>query len=246
MKHPVDLHLCPQLHNYPHTRGMIEKAVELGYKTLGAAFPTGHAKEEIQRVRELCRELGVDLVTRVDVAPRSVGELLKSLKASRRRAEVVAVNCFSKAIARQAAKDRRVDLLSFPSTSPRKHFFDRAEAKLASGALAALEIEMTPLLKLQGFRRCLLLSTLRKEVQVAGKAGVPVVLSSGADEPYLLRCSEDYASLSYLFGIELHAARKALSENPRAIIDRNRKKLSPDFVSPGVYIVRRGKNCPKV
>jgi len=225
---------------------MIEKAAELGYKTLGVPFPERQAKEIIQEVRELCGELGVDLVTRVDLAPRNVGELLRSLRALRRRVEVVAVSCFTKAIARQAAKDRRVDLLSFPSATPRKRFFDHAEAELASGALAALEIEIAPLLRLQGFRRCLLLSTLRKEAQAADKARVPVVLSSGADEPYLLRCSDDYASLSYLFGMDLHAARKAFSENPKALIERNRRKLSPDFVSPGVYVVRRRRNCPNV
>jgi RNase P/RNase MRP subunit p30 len=246
VKHPVDLHLCPQLHSPSHTKLMIEKAVELGYKTLGMPFPARYSKEEIEAVGELCSKLGVDLVTRVDLAPKTVGELLKNLRFLRRRAEVVAVNCFSKAVARQAAKDRRVDLLSFPSPSPRSHFFDHAEAELASGALAALEIEMAPLLRLQGFRRCLLLSTLRKEIRVAKKAGVPVILSSGADEPYLLRHFEDYASLSYLFGMDLHAAKKAFSDNPQQLIERNRRKLSPNFVAPGIYIVRRGKNCLKV
>jgi RNase P/RNase MRP subunit p30/RNase P/RNase MRP subunit POP5 len=188
---------------------MIEKAVELGYRILGITFPANSAKEEIQAVGGLCSKLGVNLVTRVDLAPKTVGELIKDLRVLRRRAEVVAVSCFSKAVARQAAKDRRVDLLSFPSPSPRNHFFDRAEAELASGALAALEIEMAPLLRLQGFRRCLLLSTLRRELLVAEKTGVPVILSSGADEPYLLRHFEDYASLSYLFGMDLHAAKKA-------------------------------------
>jgi len=38
-------------------------------------------------------------------------------------------------------------------------------------------------------------------------------------------------------------ATDALSKNPHMIVERNRRKLSPDYVAPGVYIVKRGKDC---
>jgi RNase P/RNase MRP subunit p30 len=156
----------------------------------------------------------------------------------------MAVKCYSKQVARQAAKDRRVDLISFPLISPKKRFFDFAEAELASGATASLEIDMAPLLRLQGFERSILLSSLRREVQVANKAHVSIVLSSGADEPISLRSAEDYCSLAYLFGMDQYNARLAFLENPKTIVEQNRRKLSSNFLAPGVFIVRRGKGCP--
>jgi len=241
MKFYVDLHLCPQPYDYAHVRGLVEKAAELGYKAAGITFSSKTTQEETKELKETFNSLGVDFVSRIDLAPKSPGDLLRNLRAVRRKAEVIAVECISKQVARQAAKDRRVDLLSFPLASPKKRFFDVAEAELASGATASLEINMAPLLKLQGFRRSILLSSLRREVQTAKRAHVPIVLSSGADEPILLRSAEDYCSLAYLFGLDHYDARKAFSENPKAIVEKNRRKLSPNFVAPGVYVVRRGK-----
>lgn len=240
----ADLHLCPPIGNIDQTRQMVTKSAELGYCTLGMTFPIGVAQEEIRKAREVCKAVGVDLVTRIDLTPRRATDLLKDLRRLRRMTEVIAVGCFSKEVARQAAKDRRVDLISFPSTDPRKRFFDSAGAELASQALASLEVDMAPLLYMRGFRRIRLLAALRKEMLIAGKFRVPIVLSSGANALSLLRKPEDYAFLAYLFGLGFHEARKAFSGNPQAVIERNRRKLSPDYVAPGVYIVRRGEDCP--
>jgi RNase P/RNase MRP subunit p30 len=246
MKFFADLHLCPILEKPHQTKEMIEKSAELGYEAVGITFPIGVTQKDIQEMREICGGAGVDLVTRIDLTPKSPKELLKNLRNLRRRIEVIAVRTYLKGVARQAAKDRRVDLLSFPSMNPRKRFFDSAEAELASKASASLEVDMAPLLYLQGLRRSRLLSSLRKEILVAKKFRVPVVLSSGANEASLLRKPEDYAFLSYLFGMDFNSARQAFSGNPRAIIERNRRKLSSNYVAPGVYVIRRGKDCGRV
>ena len=246
MKSFADLHLCPRIESPKQTREMIEKSAELGFEAVGITLPIAVSQLETRKTKEICEAVGVDPVTRIDLTPTKAAGLLKDLRRLRRRIEVIAVQCFSKEVARQAAKDRRVDLISFPSTDPRKRFFDSAEAKLASGALASLEVDMAPLLYLRGFRRVRLLSTLRREILTARRSGVPIVLSSGAKDVSLLRKPEDYASLSYLFGLDAHAAKKAFSENPQAIIERNRRKLSRNYVAPGVYVIRRGEDCPSI
>ncbi len=241
MRFAADLHLCPQLDNRAHVKEMVEKAAELGYTAVGIPVSPKAPQKEAEELKAICSSLGVDYVSRVDLSPRTPGELLNSLRNLRRRTEVISVRCYSKEVARQAAKDRRVDLMSFPLVHPKKRFFDPAEAELASEASASLEIDVAPLLTEQGHRRSILLSCLRKEAQVASKAHVPIVLSSGANESTLLRTAEDYGSLAYLFGMSQHDAKLAFSETPKGIVEKNRKKLSPDFLAPGVYVVRRGK-----
>ena len=126
---------------------------------------------------------------------------MRFLRKFRRQFEVICIICDSKDIARQAAKDRRVDLLSFPSLDYHKRFFDRAEAELASCSLSALEVDLKPLLVMEGPARVRLLSSLRREVAVALEFHVPVVVSSGVGEENLLRSPRDLASLAYLFGL---------------------------------------------
>jgi len=65
------------------------------------------------------------------------------------------------------------------------------------------------------------------------------VISSGATNDYLLRGPHDYSALALLFDMESSLALRALSEVPWSIVERNKLKLSPDFVAPGLRVVRR-------
>jgi RNase P/RNase MRP subunit p30 len=53
----------------------------------------------------------------------------------------------------------------------------------------------------------------------------------------------DLAAFSSLLGLDMDFAIDAVSKNPMAIVRRNREKLSPRFIAPGIRVVRRGKDC---
>jgi ribonuclease P/MRP protein subunit RPP1 len=163
-----------------------------------------------------------------------------NLRRLRRKFDVLCVQCDNKEIARQAAKDRRVDLLNFPNLDYRKRFFDRSEAELASSCLAAYEIDVKPLLVLEGPSRIRFLSSLRREVAIAKDFGVPLIVSSGVSEERLMRMPRDLASLSFLFGLTETEALDAVSTNPVGIVLRNREKLGSNFVAPGITLIKEG------
>jgi len=243
MRKFVDLHLQPSFKELDQVKRMISRSSELGYSLVGIPLPPNATPDKVRQLQGICKEAGIDLATRLDLTSKTPHQLLHELRHFRRRFEVISVVCTSKAVARQAAKDRRVDLLSFPLTSSRRRFFDRAEAELASQALSSLEVDVALLLSLTGFSKIRLLSTLRKEVAIAKKFGVPVAISSGATNMHLMRGPYDCAALASLFGTTVPFALGALSETPLAIVERNREKLSPDFLAPGIRLVRRKKDC---
>ncbi len=239
MRRFVDLHLRAPIKDLGQVERMVRKSSKLGYRLIGLILPPNITRDQINQLQHICSDAKIDLVTRVNFSPKTPRELLHDLRRFRRKFEVISVTCTSKGVARQAAKDRRVDLLHFPATDLRKRFFDRAEAELASKALSSLEIEMAPLLLLTGFSRIRLLSRLRREVAIAERFKVPVTISSGATNEYLIRGPHDYAALTTLFDMSMSSALRALSENPLAIVERNREKLSPDYVAPGIRVVGR-------
>jgi RNase P/RNase MRP subunit p30 len=239
----ADLHLRSNSKAPEHVSQIIGKASRLGYSLIALTFPSKLAEEETQQLARVCDEAGIDLAFRVDLVPRTPRELTLDLRRVRRRFEVVAVMCESKNVARQAAKDRRVDLLNFPSLDFHGRFFDKAEAELASHGLASLEIDLKPLLTLEGPGRIRLLSSLRRETSIAQDFGVPIVISSGVSDKMLIRKPRELAALASLFDLDEASAAEAISKNPVAIVKRNRDKLSSRFVAPGIRIVRRGKDC---
>lgn len=239
----VDLHICLNFRDHQQVSRMMSKASKLGYQLVGFAFPPNSSNEDIENIRNICAEAKVDLVSRVDLKPRKPKELIYDLRRLRRRFEVICVYCESKDVARQAAKDRRVDLLNFSAFDLRRRFFDRAEAELASSGLASLEVDMKSLLISEGVARIRLLSALRRETATAREFHVPIVVSSGASEEGLMRRPRELAALASLFGLDGVASVEAVSANPLKIVRRNREKLGPRFVAPGIRVIRERKDC---
>jgi len=239
----ADLHLRLNPRDSAAASRIINKAAALGYRLVAVPFSPETREDETAQLRSMCNETKIDFVSRVDIEPRTQNDLMHQLRRLRRRFEVVCVVCENKEVARQAAKDRRVDLLNFPSLDYHKRFFDRAEAELASNSLAALEIDVKPLLVLEGPARVRLLSSLRRETAIAREFHVPIVVSSGATTEMLLRKPREQAALAALFDLNETSALEAVSQNPVSIVKRNRQKLSSKFVAPGIRVIKEGKDC---
>ena len=239
----ADLHLRINVKDPAATLWMINKAATLGYRLIAAPLAPETPVDEVAKLRIICKEAKIDFASRVDLRPRTQNELMHQLRRLRRKFEVICVACDSKEVARQAAKDRRVDLLNFPSLDFRRRFFDNAEAELASNSLAALEIDVKPLLVLEGPARIKSLSSLRREAAIASEFHVPIVLSSGASEERLLRKPREMAALAFLFGLDEASALETVSQSSKVIVERNREKLGSRFVAPGIRVFKEGKDC---
>ena len=233
-----DLHLCPDENNIKKAQDMILNASKLGYVKIAISYPENHSKDIIMKLNRVATKVGIDLASRLDLNPKTRRELMNGLRKNRRKFEIISVICQSKLIARKAATDRRVDLLNFSPTDPRKRFFDESEARLASSAVAAYEIDIKPLLLAERIERMRLLSTLRKEVCIAHKFRVPIVISSGATNKYLMRNPRENIALTLLFDIKKEDSIKAISKNPATIIERNREKMKANFLAPGIRIIK--------
>jgi len=239
----ADLHLCLNTRNSTAAQGVMLKVAALGYDLVGIPFTPETPETEISNFRKICKDAKVDLASRVDLVPKTRNQLIRLLAKLRRRFEVICVICENKEVARQAAKDRRVDMLSFHSLEYKGRFFDWAEAELASSGTASLEVDVKPLLLLEGPTRVRLLSYLRREVSIAMSFRVPIVVSSGVGTELLLRKPRELAALVSLLGFNETSALDVVSTNPIAIVTRNRQKLSRDFVAPGIRVIKEGGDC---
>jgi ribonuclease P/MRP protein subunit RPP1 len=236
-----DLHLRANPKDVQAIQQLINKVALFGYRMISIPFTNRLNELELSQLKAASNQAGVDFVSRADYHPTTENDLKHFLRKFRRRFEIICISCDNKEVARQAAKDRRVDLLNFSSLDFRKRFFDRAEAELASSCLAGMEVDVKPLMVMEGPARVRLLMSLRREVALAQEFHVPLVISSGVDESRLVRYPRDLASISYLFGLSEGSALDAVSTTPAAIVKRNREKLSNRFVAPGITIVKEGK-----
>ncbi len=239
----ADLHLCPSPANKGDISKIVSKAADLGFHLIGLQLSPQNCEEEHSRLQNLGTKQSLDLVSRVDVKPKSQSELIGLLRRLRRKFEVICVLCENKEVARQAAKDHRVDLINFPTIDFHRNYFDRAEAELASKTSAALELDLRSLLLSSGPSRVKLLSGLRREAAIAQEFHVPIVISSGANDQWLLRKPREMAVLSELFGLSETQALNAVSIYPLEIVTRNREKLCDSYIAPGIRVLKEGEDC---
>ena len=239
----ADLHLRANGRDMAQNVRLTQKAADLGYKLIATQLAPETKPDEVQRLKAACVDMGLDFVSRVDLRPRNQNELLSLLRKLRRRFEVVCIMCESKEVARQAAKDHRVDLLNFPLLDYRRRFFDHAEAELASCGSAGYEVDVKPLLVLEGPSRVRLLSCLRREVALAQEFHLPIVISSGVSDELLLRKPREMAMIASLFGLDGNEALNSVSAAPATLVERNRQKLSSEFIAPGIRVTKQGEDC---
>ena len=234
MRHFVDLNIRDPGDPRVLTE-MLGLASRLGFKGIAMASerPAPHA------LRDEARTLGIDLASRIDLRPRNTHELSNTLRRVRRKFEIVAVHCENKSVSRQAAKDHRVDILTFHplKTGRRRVGLDRQGASLASKSNCAYEVSLSDLLG-SSAERARVLVNLKRDIWNATHEGVPVVVTSGAGTPLRMREPRAIASITSLLGISEEKGLDAVSETPRRILERNREKLEPGFVSLGVKEVR--------
>ncbi|TRO51953.1 hypothetical protein E2P71_08385 [Candidatus Bathyarchaeota archaeon] len=181
---------------------------------------------------------GVDIVKRLDLDPKNPNELIKSLRSSRWNNEIIAVNCRTKTVARQAGKDNRVDLITYPlSDKWKQNFLDPQQANLMRDSNCGYLIDLSLLLIDDRYVLGKRIELLKRNTTNALKKDIPVVASSFATDKWGIRDPNGLASLLSLLDIEEELALDTVSRFPDEIITRNRDKLKDTYVLPGVWVI---------
>jgi ribonuclease P/MRP protein subunit RPP1 len=227
MRKYCDLHL--KLEDEKEFSKAAELTRELGFKIVGLTFQPDTPITKINEVKNIFQEFNIDLASRVDLKPKAKNELLSALRKLRRKFEIISVECASNQIAIIAARDRRVDLISFP-------FKVEFTYSIAHVLIGALEINLADLIAPKTLRTIILRKFI-KESSIAKKNRIPIVVSSGANNLFLIKAPREMAACSLLFKLKLNEALSSISTIPYEILKRNRIKLSRFYIGEGVKIV---------
>jgi len=183
---------------------------------------------------------GITVYRRENLTGKGISSLRNQIERVRRNTPIVAVQVGSIDATNWAVENRRVDLLTLDPA--KDHKLRETTACLASTSSIALEIQIAPLLNTSGLHRSRILKAYREALVTAVDAEMGIVLSSGATHPMGLRSPLAMMHIGMLLGIDRTLAERAVYELPTYIIERSLKRSSPEFVSPGVEIIRRGEN----
>jgi len=219
LRHFNDLCLKPK-----NLEKIITTVKSLGYTRLG--------------LNEKIETNTIDIVKCLDLNPKNPNELLRSLRSYRWKTEIITVNCRTKSVARQAGRDRRVDLINYPITDKWKdNHLDRQQAGLMRDSGSVYLIDLSRLLINDRFLLRKNIEFIKRNKDNAVKRGVPVVASSCATDVWGLRDPYGLAALLSLLDVDEDHALDMISSVPTGLVDKNRVKLKDSYILEGVWVI---------
>ncbi len=233
MKRFADLCVRPSLENKDEIDQMAKLSKILGISLVGIVFERNHPQNLIDKIIMKFNKNGIDAVKRLDLIPRNRIELLKDLRKYRGKYEIISVKCINTEVSIVASRDRRVDLITIGkemSLRNRRRAISRISNK-------TLEIEISEILDTSK-PRIVVLKRLNEEIFFAKTNKIPIVISSGARDSFMMRSPRDMAALGIFLGLEESEAIESVSKIPFNIVETNREKLSSKWISDGVKMVR--------
>lgn len=202
---------------------MLSEVRKLGFKSVVVSSTDNRRLEEFKKLGET---IGVEVYSKLVLEPENRPELLKNLRTSRGKYEVISVICNNLEVALTAARDSRVDTVILP---PGKKFrIDKGVAALINNS-----IELP-------FKWFIDEATRREFIRLASEVvnhlskKKSIIVSSSASKPFQLRGPHELSSLLQVLGLDRATALDSVSTIPRKTIETNLVKLSPSYVARGV------------
>jgi len=210
-------------------------AVQLGYAGIGfVTFYEGEQKLRLlqKKVTTIGKEKGLEIL--VGIEARNVREL-EFLRKRRKEFDLLLVRGGILALNRKACQTPEVDILTHPEFGRTDSGLDHVAARYAAENHVAIELNFRQILSDD---KAKVLAYMRKNVQLAGKYGAPLILCSGALSEWELRDPFCMISMAVQLGLELKDAKQAISKVPGALINLSKKRRSPQWIMPGVRVVK--------
>jgi ribonuclease P/MRP protein subunit RPP1 len=160
----------------------------------------------------------------VEIVSKNASKLHGLIGKYRNSVDVLVVHGGDENINRAAVENKNVDILAHPMT-PKDSGLNHVLARSACENNVAIEFNLDAIFKGRGGRRVHALSHFRKNVEIARKFDVPMIITSNAASRFDLRAPREIKN----------EAIAAISTVPAGIIARNRPRSG--FIRQGVEII---------
>jgi len=200
-------------------------------------------REKIQpdlkrRIEEITN---INVKYRTNINPKNLESLIKKLKGIGQSSNIIVVESPDKKIQIQAAKDSRVDLISFPEQALLKTIFPGV-ISLTKQNKSFIEFSLASIMVKNKSLQSKNLRNLYRGVQLANKLNANYIISGNFDDLYSIRHPRALISVCHtLLGISMLRAKNCFSKNVISLLNRVQMRQDRNFIESGVKIINQGE-----
>jgi len=182
----------------------------------------------------------INVKYRTNINPKNLESLSKELRGIGLSSNIIIVESADKKIQIQAAKDSRVDVISFSEPAVLKTIFPGV-ISLTKQNQSFIEFSLASIMVKNKSLQSKNLRNLYRGVQLANKLNANYIISGNFDDLYSLRHPRALISVCHtLLGIPLLRAKNIFSKNVVSLLNRVQMRLDKNFIESGVKLINRG------
>ena len=192
-------------------------------------------KQRISKISSL------NIYYRINLRPNSLNDLKKRIQLYNNFSDIISVESMDKNIQIQAAKDSRVDIISFSDQNILKTI-SPGIISLTKQNRSFIEFSLAPIMTRNQAVQSRYLRSLYRAVQLAVQLKVNYIISGNFDDLFKLRHPRALISVCHtLLDISLLSAKKAFSENVLTLIDRVQARQDKNIIESGIKLLKEGE-----
>ena len=199
----------------------------------------GQMRPELKR--RIAEIPNINVNYRTNIKPKNLEHLIKELKGIGQSSNIIVVESADKKIQIQAAKDSRVDVVSFSEQQILKTIFPGV-ISLTKQNQSFIEFSLASIMVKNKSLQSKNLRNLYRGVQLANKLNANYIISGDFDDLYSLRHPRALISVCHtLLGIPLLRAKNCFSKNVSSLLNRVQIRQDKKFIESGVKLINQGE-----
>lgn len=221
--------------------GKIKEKIEfcetLGIKNVILEPITSLNKIPLKLKEELRNNTNIDIFYRINLRPNSISTFQKKIKNYNKFSDILSVETSNKEIQIHAARDSRVDIISFSDKDILKSLTPGV-ISLSKQNDSFLEFSLAPLMVSNKSLQSKTFRNIYRFLQLSNKLNANYIISGNFSDLYDFRHPRAMISICHsLLGIPLSTAKAAFSDNIQLILNRVQKRQDKNMIEEGVRII---------
>ncbi|MBY8981265.1 MAG: hypothetical protein KGD72_12810 [Candidatus Lokiarchaeota archaeon] len=213
----------------------------LGVQNVIVELENNREKMQPDLKRRIEEITNINVKYRTNINPKNLESLIKRLKGIGQSSNIIVVESPDKRIQIQAAKDSRVDVISFSEQAVLKTIFPGV-ISLTKQNQSFIEFSLASIMVKNKSLQSKNLRNLYRGVQLANKLNANYIISGNFDDLYSIRHPRALISVCHtLLGISMLRAKNCFSKNVISLLNRVQMRQDRNFIESGVKIINQGE-----
>ena len=227
--------------NFEEIKNKFVICEKLGIKNV-IVEPDGNFKNLGVELREKISSLTkMHIYYRISLRPRNVDDLKNKLSTNKKLPTILSIETPIKEIQIQAAKDSRVDVISFADPKTMKTLTPGV-ISLSKQNNSFIEISLSSMMVVNKAQQSKNFRELYRIIHLVNSLKGNLLISGNFEDSYHLRHPRALISICHtLLGLSILEAKKAFDENVKKLIERVYDRYDTNFIEYGIKFIKEGE-----